>query len=110
MKTIEKPWGEVRVYADTSRYRGKILFIKAGHAISRHVHPEKDETWLINRGRIIAHIGELKTMMTEGETVDIPHGVIHRAEAMVDSEIIEWCSSERGFKRLEDEYGRLDEY
>ena len=110
MREVSKPWGCIKIFADTKRYRGEILYIDAGKMISRHIHDKKDETWLINKGRIIAHIGDDKKMMVEGDTIDIPHGTIHRAEALLDSEIIEWCTPELSFRRLQDEYGRLDEY
>jgi hypothetical protein len=50
-------------------------------------------------------------MMVEGESCEIPPMTIHRIEALTDSDIVEWSSPELyDLVRLEDEYGRLDEY
>ena len=48
---MEKPWGHELIWAHTDRYVGKILHIKAGHALSVQYHERKDETvHLLSRG------------------------------------------------------------
>jgi mannose-6-phosphate isomerase len=42
--TVPKPWGHETIWAKTDRYVGKILHIKAGHALSVQYHNRKDET------------------------------------------------------------------
>ena len=42
--TVPKPWGHETIWARTDRYVGKILHIKAGHALSVQYHNRKDET------------------------------------------------------------------
>jgi mannose-6-phosphate isomerase-like protein (cupin superfamily) len=42
--TVPKPWGHESIWARTDRYAGKILHIKAGHALSVQYHTQKDET------------------------------------------------------------------
>jgi mannose-6-phosphate isomerase len=42
--TVRKPWGHETIWARTDRYVGKILHIKAGHALSVQYHRQKDET------------------------------------------------------------------
>jgi mannose-6-phosphate isomerase len=42
--TVPKPWGHETIWAQTDRYVGKILHIKAGHALSVQYHNRKDET------------------------------------------------------------------
>lgn len=42
--TVPKPWGNETIWAKTDRYVGKILHIKAGHALSVQYHERKDET------------------------------------------------------------------
>ena len=41
---VEKPWGYELHWAKTDRYVGKVLHIKAGHALSLQYHNVKDET------------------------------------------------------------------
>ena len=47
---IEKPWGHEEIWAATSRYAGKILFIKKGHRLSRQYHNVKEETNKVMEG------------------------------------------------------------
>jgi mannose-6-phosphate isomerase-like protein (cupin superfamily) len=44
VKRVEKPWGHETIWAHTDRYVGKILHVKAGHALSVQYHNAKDET------------------------------------------------------------------
>ena len=38
VRTVSKPWGHETIWAHTDRYVGKILHIKAGHALSVQYH------------------------------------------------------------------------
>ena len=44
MDKIEKPWGYELIWAETDFYVGKILYIKAGHRLSKQYHEIKEET------------------------------------------------------------------
>jgi hypothetical protein len=48
--TVPKPWGHETIWAKTDRYVGKILHIKAGHALSVQYHNRKDETVFLLAG------------------------------------------------------------
>ena len=50
--TVPKPWGHETIWARTDRYVGKILHIKAGHALSVQYHTEKDETVFLLSGEL----------------------------------------------------------
>ena len=50
--TIAKPWGHETIWAKTDRYVGKILHIKAGHALSVQYHKQKDETVFLLSGEL----------------------------------------------------------
>src|ERR687888_553865 len=43
-KRVEKPWGHELWWAQTDRYVGKLLHVKAGHQLSLQFHERKDET------------------------------------------------------------------
>jgi hypothetical protein len=47
MRRVDKPWGHELIWAETPRYVGKLLHIKAGHLLSRQYHRVKEETLLI---------------------------------------------------------------
>ena len=50
--TVPKPWGHETIWAKTDRYVGKILHIKAGHALSVQYHNRKDETVFLLAGTL----------------------------------------------------------
>ncbi|MDQ3669390.1 MAG: hypothetical protein M3377_03785, partial [Actinomycetota bacterium] len=41
---VEKPWGYELIWARSDRYCGKLLFVRAGEALSLQFHEAKDET------------------------------------------------------------------
>ena len=50
---VPKPWGHEIIWAKTDRYVGKILHVKAGHALSVQYHNRKDETVYLLSGELI---------------------------------------------------------
>lgn len=56
--TVPKPWGHETIWARTDRYVGKILHIRAGHALSVQYHEVKDETVYLLRGEMRYWVGE----------------------------------------------------
>ena len=110
---VEKPWGYELHWAKTDRYVGKIIHVKAGHALSLQYHNLKDETIYLYSGKLLFEIqehGELKQReMLPGERVHITAKTVHRMTALEDSEIFEVSTPElHDVVRLEDRYGRED--
>ena len=56
-RRIDKPWGYELIWADTDRYVGKLLFVRAGQALSLQYHERKDEAWLVQSGRASLELG-----------------------------------------------------
>ncbi|MBI2638490.1 cupin [Candidatus Peregrinibacteria bacterium] len=113
-----KPWGREIWFAWTPHYAGKILEIKKGHRFSLQYHEKKWETQLVIEGKVKFTYGthsagmRLKKMRTKilqaGEKVDIPAGMIHRAQALEKTVIFEVSSPELDdVVKLEDDYGRI---
>lgn len=112
-RRVEKPWGHELIWAHTDRYVGKILHVKAGHALSVQYHRVKDETMHLLAGELI-----LRTWASEdaapderrmalGESVHIPANTIHQIEALADSDVLEASTPELDdLVRLTDRYGR----
>ena len=50
MTKIEKPWGYEIHWAKTDNYVGKLLFINAGHRLSKQYHEVKEETLYVLSG------------------------------------------------------------
>lgn len=113
MRRVEKPWGYELIWAETSRYVGKILHIHAGERLSRQYHRVKEETLLVKTGEMLLEIGptpEARTLrMREGDTFHVTPGLVHRMIAITDVDVIEVSTPELDdVVRLEDEYGRAE--
>lgn len=109
--TVPKPWGHEVIWAHTDRYVGKILHIKAGHALSVQYHDRKDETVYLLRGQIAYRVqedGELRDVGLEvGEAFRITPGTIHQMEAITDCDVLEASTPDLDdVVRLTDRYGR----
>jgi quercetin dioxygenase-like cupin family protein len=109
---VDKPWGHELHWAITERYVGKVLHVKAGHALSLQYHNIKDETIFLWTGKLLFEIqqdGELvKREMLPGESVRITPHTVHRMTAIEDSDIFEVSTPELDdVVRLEDRYGRM---
>jgi mannose-6-phosphate isomerase-like protein (cupin superfamily) len=111
-RRVEKPWGWELIWAETEHYVGKLLFIRAGEALSLQYHEQKDESWLVREGRARLELGEVGG---ELEAVEIEHGdafryrpgTVHRVTALEDTLVVEVSTPHLDdVVRLEDRYGR----
>ena len=108
---VEKPWGYELHWAKTERYVGKLIHVRAGHALSLQYHNLKDETIYLHAGRLLLEIQvdqeRITREMRPGERVHITPKTIHRMTAIEDSDIFEVSTPElHDVVRLEDRYGR----
>ena len=106
---VPKPWGGETIWADTERYVGKILHIKAGHSLSVQYHKKKDETVYLLRGALEYRVGAAleDVQLKEGQSLRIKPGTIHQMVAVTDCEVLEVSTPERDdVVRLSDKYGR----
>lgn len=113
---VDKPWGEELVFAAyEGLYVGKILTVRAGHALSCQYHHEKTETqhWL--SGRALVEYGPTLDDLTvvelgPGDTIHLPAGVVHAITALTDTVFAEVSTAHLGWRtdvvRLRDAYGR----
>jgi len=111
MRRVDKPWGHELVWAETRRYVGKVLHIKAGHRLSRQYHRVKDETLMVQSGEMTLEIGPADSAeprrMRAGDVFHVTPGTIHRMIAVTDVDVIEVSTPELDdVVRLEDVYGR----
>jgi mannose-6-phosphate isomerase len=109
---VDKPWGHEIIWANTDRYVGKVLHVKAGHALSLQYHERKDETIHLLHGRMRFWAGPSadaleEVALGEGESYRIRPGTVHRMEAITDVDILEASTPDLDdVVRLEDRYGR----
>jgi len=113
VKRVEKPWGHELIWALTDTYCGKVLFVRAGAALSLQFHNEKDESWLVQSGRAKLELGEPgQTVLSEevigaGAAFRYRPGTVHRVTAIEDTTILEVSTPQLDdIVRLEDLYRR----
>ena len=112
-RRVEKPWGWELIWAEADAYVGKLLFIRAGEALSLQYHVVKDESWLVREGRARVEVGEtgdneLETVeLASGDALRFPPGTLHRVTALEDTLILEVSTPHLDdVVRVEDRYGR----
>jgi len=108
---VSKPWGHEIIWAHTELYVGKILHIKAGHALSVQYHNRKDETIYLLSGELIYRVdvdGALKDVQLKaGEAYRNTPNTVHQLEAVTDCDVLEASTPDLDdVVRLSDRYGR----
>jgi len=113
-KRVEKPWGYELWWARTDRYVGKLLHLRKGESLSLQYHRVKDETIMLQSGRLLFETGakgeqgELRRIeMKPGDVFHITPGTLHRMTGIEDCDIVEVSTPELDdVVRIEDRYGR----
>jgi len=113
VRRVEKPWGHELIWAVSETYCGKLLFVKAGAALSLQFHNEKDESWLVQSGRARLELGDVgqavlnEEVISTGAAFRYRPGTVHRITALEDTTILEVSTPHLDdVVRLEDLYGR----
>ena len=113
VKRVKKPWGHELIWALSENYCGKVLFVKAGAALSLQFHNEKDESWLVQSGRAKLELGDVGQKLLNEEVIGAGAafryrpGTVHRVTAIEDTTILEVSTPHLDdVVRLEDLYGR----
>jgi mannose-6-phosphate isomerase-like protein (cupin superfamily) len=110
----EKPWGYELLFALTPQYAGKLIFVSKGHRLSLQYHSKKDETMLIQQGKVLLEIGDetgnLKSVeLNAGVSIHLLPMTRHRLKALEDTILFEVSTPELDdVIRLADDYGRAD--
>lgn len=110
---VPKPWGHETIWAHTDRYVGKVLHIKAGHALSVQYHNRKDETIHLLSGGMIYRVRSsngnalVNVRLTPGQSYRNVPGTVHQMEAVTDCDVLEASTPDLDdVVRLSDRYGR----
>ena len=109
---VDKPWGHEEIFARTDRYVGKVLFIRAGEALSLQYHERKEETLRVLEGTVLLAAGEDRDRLCEqelqaGDVFHVAPRCLHRMVAVTDCRLVEVSTPETDdVVRLEDRYGR----
>lgn len=111
-RRVEKPWGHELWFAQTERYAGKLLHVRAGQRLSVQYHKEKDETSYLLSGRLRLSQGAsadslVTTELEAGAAWRSEPGQVHTIEALEDAVVVEVSTPELDdVVRLADNYGR----
>jgi mannose-6-phosphate isomerase len=110
---VPKPWGHETIWAHTDRYVGKVLHIKAGHALSVQYHNRKDETIHLLSGEMIYRVRSangdalVDVRLQPGQSYRNVPGTVHQMEAVTDCDVLEASTPDLDdVVRLSDRYGR----
>ena len=111
VRFVQKPWGHETIWAHTEHYVGKVLHVKAGHALSLQYHNMKDETIHLLRGEMIYRVKQGDTLVElpfrAGQSYRNTPGTVHQMEAVTDCDILESSTPHLDdVVRLTDRYGR----
>ena len=111
VRRVPKPWGYELIFAQTGKYVGKILHINRNETLSLQYHEMKEETLYVVRGELkltIEYDGDRRELaLRAGQAFHIPPRLIHRMEAVEDTDVAEVSTPELDdVVRLEDRYGR----
>ncbi|HZQ64847.1 MAG TPA: hypothetical protein VFA66_06445 [Gaiellaceae bacterium] len=112
-RRTDKPWGWELLWAHSETYVGKLLFVRAGHSLSKQYHREKDESWYVQSGRAEIEVSAIGDAVANHEVVAAATclrfrpGTVHRVKALEDTLILEVSTPQLDdVVRLEDDYGR----
>jgi mannose-6-phosphate isomerase-like protein (cupin superfamily) len=109
--TEVRPWGEFRQFTAGEPSTVKLIFVKAGEALSRQRHKLRTEHWVVVAGRPEVTVGSEIRMAEPGDEFTILPETEHRlaasAEDAIVLEIAIGSFDENDIERLEDRYGRV---
>lgn len=75
-----RPWGWFETLTIRSRFQVKRIFMKPGAALSLQSHNHRLEHWIVVEGTARVTVDENIKLVTEGQSVYIPLGAVHRME------------------------------
>lgn len=75
-----RPWGRYESLKRDSRFQVKRIIVNPGASLSLQSHHHRSEHWVVVEGTAKVTINETVKLVTEGESVYVPLGAIHRLE------------------------------
>jgi len=75
-----RPWGWFESLVTGGRFQVKRIHVLAGASLSLQSHRHRSEHWIVVEGTAKVTVDDSVTLLTEGQSVYIPLGAIHRME------------------------------
>lgn len=89
---VDKDWGK-EIWVVNKEYCGKILEVDKGGYCSIHYHKNKDETFLVIKGKVLMWVEGQSWVMEPGHSQYIPPNTKHRFTGLAKkSRIIEFST------------------
>lgn len=107
-----RPWGWFETLAISDRFQVKRILVMPGAALSLQSHHHRSEHWVVVEGTAKVTVDKDVNLITEGQSVYIPLGAVHRMEnpGKVPMVLIEVQTGvylgEDDIIRYEDQYAR----
>jgi mannose-6-phosphate isomerase-like protein (cupin superfamily) len=114
-KHIEKYWGKITTIESNDKFVLKHIFMKSGTQSSMEYHVEKEEWYYVLSGKLKVgmRIGRAKNksvILSEGDIIHIPKGLMHMRIALEDTVIVEWSNVDNDLDSNIVEDGMIYEY
>ena len=75
-----RPWGWFESLALGDRFQVKRICVKPGSSLSLQSHNHRSEHWVVVEGRAKVTVDQEVQILSEGQSIYVPLGVIHRLE------------------------------
>ena len=75
-----RPWGWFESLVLGDHFQVKRIWVNPGAALSLQSHKHRSEHWIVVEGKARVTIEENKRVVTEGQSVYVPVGAVHRLE------------------------------
>jgi mannose-1-phosphate guanylyltransferase/mannose-1-phosphate guanylyltransferase/mannose-6-phosphate isomerase len=75
-----RPWGWFESLVLGERFQVKRICVKPGAALSLQSHNQRSEHWIVVEGTARVTIDDEVKLVTEGQSVYVPLGAVHRME------------------------------
>lgn len=104
---VETPWGWAKIVEKNPLYMVKLLFMEKDHRCSLQYHPDKIETIMVIRGKLLIEVDDEVYVLDEHEDITIDNNVLHRMTGLTDCYYVECSTPMDETIRIEDDYGRV---
>jgi mannose-1-phosphate guanylyltransferase / mannose-6-phosphate isomerase len=75
-----RPWGWFEILATQNSFQVKRILVNPGAVLSLQSHNHRSEHWIVVEGTIRVTVNDKTQLLTEGQSVFIPLGAVHRME------------------------------
>ena len=109
---VLRPWGSATTIREEPGLKIRLLEIEANRSLTRHLHRQRSEHWVVTNGFAKLLCGEKKLVLNQSESAFIPPNTVHRLEnpGNLPAQLIEVqlgsFIGEDDIERFEDDFGR----